>query len=612
MAQRSRLFRLCLLLSAAPLFGMGTTAYAQENHAHTDVAPAAPASAMKSVRWSDPSAWPDGKVPGENAAVTIGRDMNMVLDVAPAALRSLTIQGKLSFADTRDIELKTDWILVPGGTLQIGAKDRPYTHQATITLTDKVKDENINTMGDRGIMLMLGTLDLHGNREHSWTKLADTAQKGSRQITVLNAADWRAGDRIVLASTDFNPRQAEVRNVTAVKGKTLTLDQPLEYMHYGKVTYGVDERGEVGLLNRNIKIQASEDAGQSYFGGHIMAMAGSKMYVDGVELNRMGQHMTLARYPIHWHVNGSADGQYIKNSAIHDTYNRCVTVHGTDNLLVEDNVTYNTVGHCFFMEDGIEKGNQFLNNLAIQTKCNPTKDCVPQNTAANGDLDLPKGQQRASLRQISFSGKDALLPSDNTVASFWITNPDNTYRGNVAAGSDQVGFWFSLPEHPNGAFKDTEISKKTWPRRIPLREFKDNVAHSNFDGFLLDRNIGQDNTFGLAGSAFVPLANPNDLDSQNVETHLDNLTSYKNRNGGLWSRGSNYVYSNFKFADNAIGVTQSNFDMGAAPFAARVVKGLFVGETDNKGNPATPAEIAYGRSLPKPKIPDFPIRGYEY
>src|SRR5207344_456145 len=39
---------------------------------------------------------------------------------------------------------------------------------------------------------------------------------------------------------------------------------------------------------------------------------------------------------------------------------------------------------------------------------------------------------------------------------------------------------------------------------------------------------------------------------------------------------------------------------------------LVVGETDNKGNPVTKEEIAYGRSLPKPPIPDFPIRGYEY
>jgi cell migration-inducing and hyaluronan-binding protein len=42
------------------------------------------------------------------------------------------------------------------------------------------------------------------------------------------------------------------------------------------------------------------------------------------------------------------------------------------------------------------------------------------------------------------------------------------------------------------------------------------------------------------------------------------------------------------------------------------VDSLFVGETENVGNPSTDAEKAYGRSLPKPQLPDFPIRGYEY
>jgi cell migration-inducing and hyaluronan-binding protein len=37
-----------------------------------------------------------------------------------------------------------------------------------------------------------------------------------------------------------------------------------------------------------------------------------------------------------------------------------------------------------------------------------------------------------------------------------------------------------------------------------------------------------------------------------------------------------------------------------------------VGETENIGNPTTDAEKAYGRSLPKRELPDFPIRGYEY
>ncbi len=79
-------------------------------------------------------------------------------------------------------------------------------------------------------------------------------------------------------------------------------------MHFGKITFDVDERGEVGLLTRNINIQASADAEQSFLGGHIMAMPSSKMYVEGVELNRMGQHLTKARYPIHWHLVGEGAG----------------------------------------------------------------------------------------------------------------------------------------------------------------------------------------------------------------------------------------------------------------------------------------------------------------
>src|SRR5207249_492885 len=245
----------------------------------------------------------------------------------------------------------------------------------TITLTDNVKDEDMSGIGgtndrsDRGIMMMGGTLNLHGNRTNSWTMLSKTAEAGRNSIEVLNAAGWRVGDVIVLASTDFAPRQAERRTITAISGNNITLDKKLDYMHFGKITFDVDERGEVGMLTRNIKIQASVDAEQSFQGGHIMAMAPSKMFVEGVELNRMGQNMNLARYPIHWHLIGDAKGQYIRNTAIHDTYNRCVTVHGTNFLRVENNVTYNTVGHCFFLEDGAEHGNEFVHNLGIMTKC---------------------------------------------------------------------------------------------------------------------------------------------------------------------------------------------------------------------------------------------------
>jgi cell migration-inducing and hyaluronan-binding protein len=590
---------------AVSLLGSGSGLAAQDHHAHghADAGAGTPPSAVKTVRWSDPAAWPDGKVPREGDEVTIARDTEVILDVNAPALRSLTVDGKLTFSDERDIALESEWIYLRGGALQIGSEDRPHTRKATITLTNRIPDENINTMGDRGIMLMRGTLQLHGDRENAWTKLAKTAEAGSARIEVLDAAGWREGDEIVLASTDFDPRQAERRTVAAIVSNSITLDRPLEYMHFGAITFGVDQRGEVGLLTRNIRIQASEDANTSYFGGHIMAMPGSTMKVSGVELNRMGQHLTLARYPIHWHIAGDGSGQYIRNSAIHDTYSRCVTVHGTDNLRVENNVTFNTVGHCFFMEDGIESGNQFVRNLGIQTKCHPTLPCEPTNLApfrvAGGKNFLTAGQK----------SEHVLLPSD-TASTFWITNPNNIYRDNVAAGSDQIGFWIALPEHPTGAFEGTEISKVTWPRRTTLREFKGNVAHSNFDGLMGDRGPRPDGTFATAGH--IALADPADANSPQVERVIEDFTSYKNRNGGLWVRGELTLIKNLKVADNAIGYTHASANLGRSDYTSRVVDSLFVGESENIGNPRTATELAYGRSLPDPELADFPIRGYEF
>jgi cell migration-inducing and hyaluronan-binding protein len=589
-----RSFLLALLLPAFLLVSVVAVVQAQGERT--------PAAGQ--ARWSDAATWPDRRVPRAGDKVTIPAGKHVVLDVTPPALRSLTIEGKLSFANNRDLELTTEWVVLHG-ELEIGTAASPHARKATITLTNNVRDEEpMKDMGDRGIMIMGGTLNLHGDRTHTWTKLAQTAAAGSVSIQVLDAAGWRAGDEIVLASTDFDPRQAERRTISAIKGNTITLDRKLEYMHFGKITFDVDQRGEVGLLTRNIKIQASADAEQSFQGGHVMAMGASKMFVEGVEFNRMGQNLTLARYPIHWHLIGDAKGQYIRNAAIHDTYNRCVTVHGTNNLQVENNVTYNTVGHCFFLEDGIETGNQYVRNLAIQTKCHTSKPCDPTNLAPFG------ATAGTNFNLTGQDSKDVLIPSDNTVSSFWITNPDNIYRDNVAAGSDATGFWFAFPEHPTGKFEGTDISKATWPRRTKLREFKGNVAHSNFDSFMGDRAPRADGKFAVGG--YISLVDPADANSAQVESVVEDFTSYKNRNSGIWARGELRLYKNLKMADNGIGFTQASGNFGQSLYTSRVVDSLFVGETENIGNPRTPEEKAAGRSLPFPQVADFPIRGYEF
>src|SRR5690606_12846892 len=141
MLMKSRASLLALAVPACFLLG-----------GHTD-------AAAQGALWSDPATWPDGRVPGEGDAVTIDSGKEVVLDVSPPTLRSLTINGKLSFANDSDIELTTDWIMLHG-ELRAGSEAEPHTSKATITLVDNVPGENANAMGDRGIMIMGGTLNL--------------------------------------------------------------------------------------------------------------------------------------------------------------------------------------------------------------------------------------------------------------------------------------------------------------------------------------------------------------------------------------------------------------------------------------------------------------------
>src|SRR5262249_35773253 len=79
----------------------------------------ASSSAVKGGRWSDAATWADKKVPAAGAVVTIDKGMDVVLDVSPPPLHGLTINGKLSFADNKDLELTTEWVMLHG-ELEIG------------------------------------------------------------------------------------------------------------------------------------------------------------------------------------------------------------------------------------------------------------------------------------------------------------------------------------------------------------------------------------------------------------------------------------------------------------------------------------------------------------
>ncbi len=539
------------------------------------VTPPGPTPGQQSFKWSDPNAW-GGKVPAAGATVTIPANKYIVLDVSPPALKGLQIDGGLVF-DDKDLELTSNWVMVHGsGRLEVGRTDKPFTKRATITLTGTDTGENVMGMGTKLLGAMGGSIELVGEPNRTpWTKLSASVAKGAKSITLADAGGWRVGDRIVLASTDYEPAQAEDVTITAVSGNTVTFDKALAYAHFGEITNGVDERGEVGLLTRNVVVRG-DDGSTGGFGGHMMIMAGSSARVLGVQFQRMGQKGKLGRYPVHFHLAGDESVSFVKDSSIFETYNRCLTIHATQNLLVSRNVAYNNIGHCYFLEDGLETGNKLEYNLAILAK--PSK----------------KGEE--------------VIPSDNQPSSYWITNPANSFIGNVAAGSQNTGFWFAMPEHPTGASKNATNDANVWPRYAALGEFRDNVSHSNDGrGLNVDNMPRPDGTLEDVGyTAYTDPANQKGVLTSEFKT----FTAYRNRERGVWLRGSNLVLSGAKLADNAIGATFASDD-------TFMKDSLVVGETANLGTP-NEYEVRQGlvgvdkRSLPRPWETDFPIRGFEF
>jgi cell migration-inducing and hyaluronan-binding protein len=95
-------------------------------------------------------------VPRAGDKVTIEKGKDVVLDVSPPALGGLTIDGKLSFANNKDLELTTEWVMLHG-QLEIGSEASPNTRKATITFTDNVKDEDFGGMGEQMTAVTAGS-----------------------------------------------------------------------------------------------------------------------------------------------------------------------------------------------------------------------------------------------------------------------------------------------------------------------------------------------------------------------------------------------------------------------------------------------------------------------
>jgi hypothetical protein len=524
--------------------------------------------------------------------------MQVVLDEDPPRLAALQIEGELSFASDQQRELRAGVITVEAtGTLRAGTAAAPMSGRATITLDATDTNQSVGGMGTRGVLVRGGRLELHGGAPAvTWTKLDAHAAAGATQLTLAAQTGWRAGDRVVVTPTDWYPdvwapqaqhdalQRSEQRVLAAdASGLTLTLAQGLGAPRWGRMQYmtdaglslspgtftkphpdavdRIDERAEVANLSRRIVIQGADDAlwRDQGFGAQVMVMnRASAVVIDGVEMRRMGQAGRLGRYPLHWHLLsydssgrelGDATGHVVRNSAIWNSRQRCIVIHGTNGVQVKNNVCHDIKGHAIFIEDGTERRNVIEDNLVTQV--------------------------RSPVDALAVSQHEKRGHMCGSAAAYWLTNPDNTVRRNVAVDAQGNGFWLSYARQTVKEGRPVALR----PNSLQHAPFAFNTARGNGNlGVMLECAM-TDDAGNLELLYYEPTTSGAAFDWTNgVRFTLEGIATIKNR-GGYLNRARFPDYLRWTAADN-IGRAFTG-----AVAAGTLKQSLVVGRTLNNATP---------------------------
>ena len=79
---------------------------------------------------------------------------------------------------------------------------------------------------------------------------------------------------------------------------------------------------------------------------------------------------------MHFHLCGPMPGSTVRSNAVHNSLQRGYVIHATHQLTAQDNVAFNTTGHTFMFEDGIEMNNTLLHNLVITSNPATVSHCL--------------------------------------------------------------------------------------------------------------------------------------------------------------------------------------------------------------------------------------------
>lgn len=206
--------------------------------------------------------------PGSN--VTIPGEWTIIMDMDPATIDLLVIDGDVIVEDSRDSILKASCIWIRAGSLRAGNSTTSFEHKLDIVLDGSNNNKSYKIGSDLTVkqsIVVTGTISLYGTSPSTvWTRLTNKAGENDTTIEVDSLSGWALGDTIVLAPSFNNGYQYEEAIIEDINMNTITLRTTLNYTHYGEAAKSttsigdLDMRTTVGHLSRNIRILPSSES----------------------------------------------------------------------------------------------------------------------------------------------------------------------------------------------------------------------------------------------------------------------------------------------------------------------------------------------------------------
>ncbi|XP_041477742.1 fibrocystin-L-like isoform X1 [Lytechinus variegatus] len=335
--------------------------------------------------WSDPRAWENvtegwgghgGGVPQDGDDVQILPGLYVIANDSLPVMNKLFIYGALELSDGRDFTLRATYILIQGGRLIIGHNDSaPFTHNVRIILDgdhntpDLPLTSNLN-LGSKALGVF-GALDIHGKApDVTWTRLGATVNPGDSSISLEEDTNWKVGDEIAVATTDYETWHTETFTIQEVtNARTFVLNSTFQHRHAAATeNEGTPQEyriaAEVGLLTRNIVIEGAryDEQFTELFGARVLVGSffqeeEQKIYqgsahISNVQFRYTGQEGWVESYDPRFSLAfldlldpaSQTTPSSVIGCSFHHGFSTAIATYSSNKVIIRDNIIHHTIG----------------------------------------------------------------------------------------------------------------------------------------------------------------------------------------------------------------------------------------------------------------------------